>query len=403
MEAPMSVAKKRRDADASTEKANEARATDQISPSTATDQMSPSTATDQMSPSTATDQMSPSTATDLNPRTIETEIARIRERESNPYLLGTRTTLFNLVIVIAAGAREADPVSDALDPLLGKRPARIITIEEAERDRTSVFVNGRCFPDERNRGVCFEEIRILAGRDGLGMDMGTWSPLIIRDLPVLLWWLGPLCPFPGFLVQAAQIVDKLIVDSSGCGRFGENPLSVFRELSLVPQRTRGAMKVSDFAWRRASVLRESAARLFNPEPARELLSAVSGVSLTGCSRAGAFLFFLWLASRLGWKAARAGETGMMFMDASGGEIRTVHDGEAPLSEGFKTAFAFSNGREGLEVACADNGCVEVGDLKTAYRFTGNGEALTEEVDGLEQDASLLEAYRVAAAFPADGA
>ena len=48
-------------------------------------------------------------------------------------------------------------------------------------------MSGRCFPDKRNRGVCFEEVRIESGDDGLGADPGAWAPLLIRDLPVFAW------------------------------------------------------------------------------------------------------------------------------------------------------------------------------------------------------------------------
>ncbi len=415
---------------------------------------------------TAAAQMPPGTAAALDPRTIEAEIARIRERESNPYLTGIRTTLFNLVIVRADGnsalgrgstpalgrglpAREArlpsegstprapeahttihsarrtpegqgstlpegrtpalgrgstpakgiaaDPVSPVLDSLLGKRPARIITIEDGGKERTSVFLSGRCFPDARNRGVCFEEIRIMSGADGLGMDTGTWFPLVIRDLPVFLWWLGPLSPLPPLILAASQIVDKLIVDTSYCSLPGEDPLPIFKELSLVPQKTRGAMKVSDLAWKRTRVLRECAARLFNPEAARARLSSISRIFLSGCSRAEALLYFAWLASRLEWKAAL--ETrGAAFTDAAGNRIEAVHEGEAPLFAGFKTAISFSDGGGDLEVSCAGNGCVESGDMKSACRFAEEGEALTEEVDGLEQDAALMDACAAAAAL-----
>ncbi len=369
-------------------------------------------------------QMPPSTAAALDPRTIETEIARIRERESNPYLKGIRTTLFNLVIVRADGVAalgrgstpalgrgstpakgvRADPVSPVLDSLLGKRPARIIEIEEGGKERTSVFLSGRCSPDARNRGVCLEEIHIMGGKDGLGMDTGTWFPLVIRDLPVFLWWLGPLSPLPPLILEASQIVDKLIVDTSYCSLLGEDPLPVFKELSLVPQKTRGAMKISDLAWKRTRVLRECAARLFNPEAARARLSFISRVTLSGCSRAEALLYFAWLESRLEWKAAsmtRAsfdfGMRGLAFTDAAGNGIEAVHEGGAPLSAGFRTVFSFSDGGGDLEVSCAGNGCVESGDMKSACRLTEEGEALMEEVDALEQDAALLEAYAAAAA------
>ena len=67
----------------------------------------------------------------LDPRVIEEEIARIREKESNPYSSGTKTNIFTLLIFRAEGLRRAGRRRSrgrVLQFLLGKRPARIITI-----------------------------------------------------------------------------------------------------------------------------------------------------------------------------------------------------------------------------------------------------------------------------------
>ena len=112
----------------------------------------------------------------LDPRIIEGEIARIREKESNPYSSGTRTNIFTLIVFRSKGAPEPgnpDHVETALQYLLGKRPARIITIRRARSPRTEAWVSGRCFPDRRNKGVCFEEVRIESGDDGVGADPGA--------------------------------------------------------------------------------------------------------------------------------------------------------------------------------------------------------------------------------------
>ncbi|HVP17877.1 MAG TPA: glucose-6-phosphate dehydrogenase assembly protein OpcA, partial [Spirochaetia bacterium] len=155
----------------------------------------------------------------LDPRSIEREIARIRERESNPYSSGVKTNLFTLVIFRRPGGRSGgDPLDSALQYMLGRRPARIITIDRVESAKTDVMVSGRCFPDRRNRGVCFEEVRIESGNDGLGEDPGAWAPLLIRDLPVFAWWPDSLAgsndSWQRTILSAASLVDKLIVDSA---------------------------------------------------------------------------------------------------------------------------------------------------------------------------------------------
>jgi glucose-6-phosphate dehydrogenase assembly protein OpcA len=316
----------------------------------------------------------------LDPRAIEAEISRIRERESNPYHSGMKTNLFNLVIF-----RSAPPAAavGALESLLGKRPARIITVEPAAAGRTSASVSGRCYPDPRNRGVCFEEIDIKRGSEPLGSDPGIWTPLLIRDLPVLVWWQDRVSPLPPLLTGEAGLVDKLIIDTSFGESLGEDPLEALAEVAGFRSLTGGTAAVSDMSWRRTLALRVQAARMFEPEENRPLLSSISHVTLRGGSGAEALLFFLWLASRLGWSPVRSKRS--VFTDPAGTIVETRHSAPAPLCEGFAAAFAFRHGVKELSVSCGQNGCVSMDCRKAAYRFPSDGETLMDEVDSLGQD------------------
>jgi glucose-6-phosphate dehydrogenase assembly protein OpcA len=333
----------------------------------------------------------------LDPRAIEEEIARIRERESNPYISGTRTNLFNLVIVLPGANRDVH--APALDFILGKRPARILTIEAGNGPRTAVAVGGRCYPDARNRGVCFEEIRIQSGTDGLGREPGTWAPLLIRDLPVFVWWLDGLSPYPPLLVQASELLDKLIVDTAYCASLGEDPLALLKILARARRETRAGITVSDLAWRRTVALRVQTARMFDSEEARSRLGRISRVSLTGGSAAEAIELFLWLASRLGWKPGRAEKDGAWFTDTAGSRVDMVHTGKAEPSRGFRIAFSFKDGQGDLELTCRENGCVSIGEETGAYRLLSDGEALIEEVDSLTQDPLLTGVLDAALGLP----
>ena len=307
----------------------------------------------------------------LDPRAIEEEIVRIRERESNPYSSGVKTNIFTLLIFRSEDPDKpgaSDHVEAALQFLLGKRPARIITIRRAQSPKTEVWVSGRCFPDRRNRGVCFEEVRIESGDDGVGADPGAWAPLVIRDLPVFAW-------MPDGLVEAgarwtpsiggaAGLIDKLLVDSS---RGGAEETAVIRALQQVRDATADAFLVSDFSWRRSKVLREQTARAFDPPEMRPLLPAVRSARLYGGSRLEAWLFFEWLGSRLG--RAIAGD----------------HAWEGPLTEGFRLTFTVE-GAPDVEIGCTRGGCLSRGEEKGAYHFPSDGEILLEEVDTLTRDA-----------------
>ncbi|MCX7039373.1 MAG: glucose-6-phosphate dehydrogenase assembly protein OpcA, partial [Spirochaetes bacterium] len=238
-------------------------------------------------------------STTLDPRAIEREIGRIRERESNPYSSGVKTNLFNLVIFAGQEEGGASAAAPALQHLLGKRAARIITIDgEAAGPSTGAVVSGRCFPDARSRGVCFEEIRIFA--EAPGMDIGAWAPLLIRDIPVYAWRLGrPTRESLAPILEAAEFIDKLIVDSSA-GRSRASARESIRALGAFRPAARRSVVVADFAWRRTHALRVQAARAFDPPETRARLGEIREVSVAGLPPAEGALFFLWLASRLGW-------------------------------------------------------------------------------------------------------
>jgi hypothetical protein len=312
----------------------------------------------------------------LDPRALEEQIARIREKESNPYSSGTKTNLFTLLVFRAGDAPAPgssvpgtpDHVDTALQYLLGKRPARIITLRRSHDVKTDAWVSGRCSPDKRNRGVCFEEVCIECGDDGVGGDPGTWSPLVIRDLPVFAWLPDSLEAASGqwssSLRGASGLIDKVLVDSS---RSPGDTAATLDELRRLMKETADASSVSDFSWRRSRVLREQTARAFDPAELRLLLPAVRAVQLYGGSRIEARLFFEWLGSRLGR------------------EVAVDHAWEGPLTEGFRVTFTI-DGAPVVDIGCTRGGCLSRGEEKGAYRFPSDGEILLEEVDSLGRDA-----------------
>ena len=300
----------------------------------------------------------------LDPHTIETEISLIRERESNPFTAGVKANLFTLLVLRSI---ESDPTKpedrgeQALQYLLGKRPARIITLHRARTAKTEAWVSGRCFPDRKNRGVCFEEVHIECGDDGFGADPGAWAPLVIRDLPVFAWLVdgmpAPADPWEQTIHEAAGLIDKLIVDSSRFAEADDTLTSLRRLQAAVSETTR----LADFAWERGRVLREQSARVFDPPAMRPLLPLCTNVRLYGGSHAEAQLFFHWISTRRGTP------------------IVAEHAYVGPLNEGFRVTF-FPAGHPEIDIGCTKGGCLSLGEEKGAYRFPSEGEILLAQVD-----------------------
>ena len=124
----------------------------------------------------------------LDPRRIEAEIARMRERESTGFGGGAKANLFNLVVVIPRRRGSAGTGPDhALDTLLGRRPARIIRLAAGPAGAIGATVSGRCFPGSIDRGVCLEQIDVTAGGDPLGErrdELGAPARARHPDVPV---------------------------------------------------------------------------------------------------------------------------------------------------------------------------------------------------------------------------
>jgi len=330
--------------------------------------------------------MAPSLNASPDPRLIEAEIARMRERESSSFGGGVKANLFNLVMLGFPGARS----DEALEALLGRRPARIIRLSSATTEPAGASVSGRCYPGTLDRGVCLEEIDLAPRADPLAGGAGAWTPLLDRDIPTFLWVAGPWTPQQE---PALAHVDKLIVDSSWSG----DALVLLASLHRLREAARGRLAIADLAWSRSLPLRVAAARCFDPPAAREALDELTAVRLEGATRAEALLFFLWLAARLGWKPRGAGG-GVSFDDAAGREVTAAHAHAGPLAEGVRLSFAARDAV--IEAACPaidGYGCASIGDERSPWRVAPDGELLLAEVDTLTQDALLGDALAVAAA------
>jgi hypothetical protein len=310
----------------------------------------------------------------MDPRAIEREIGRIRERESNPYSSGVKTNLFNLVIFAGQGEAGAQAAAPALQHLLGKRAARVITIDgEGAGQSTGAVVSGRCFPDVRSRGVCFEEIGISGGAPGT--NIGAWAPLLIRDIPVYAWRLGrPTRESLAPVLEAAEFIDKLIVDSSA-GLSRASAREAIHALGAFRSAVRRSVVVSDFAWRRTHALRVQAARAFDPPETRARLGEIREVSVVDLPPAEGALFFLWLASRLGWAPGQGPTLRGSATEAKGAA------GNAPAPR-TAAELHFSNGEP----------------LVLGAKPVSDGEILLAEVDSLYQDALLEDALAQAGAL-----
>jgi hypothetical protein len=255
---------------------------------------------------------------------------------------------------------------------------------------TKVEVNAKCVEDYEERGICLQEIHIFSGDDHSGEDHGTWSPLLIREIPVYLVWLHTVQPYPNILLESEDQVDRIIVDSRMC----DNPLDFYKDL-----RDHGhweSMAYTDLAWGRIAPLLRSTALLFNPYDLREKLQSIREIRFSGGRRAEVLLFFLWFTSKMGYRLSSE-EGAKWIFSREDGHLSAEHDGEQNLEEGFNITFT-ADLDESFSIKSKEEGYIIQSapgheSYSSIIKLPKDGEILLGEVDKTGQDRLLAESIQ----------
>lgn len=250
--------------------------------------------------------------------------AEERERaQSDPHLAGRmaqsgdvrvrmRTSVLTLVVV-APRPETAERAMAAISSLHQRHPSRSIVVSPGDYDgppSTDAHIYASCQLSERaDAEVCTEQILLKVGGELSAHLARVVSPLLIHDLPVVLWW--PDDPAFGTrqFKEVVSIADRLLVDSGGFAHDGSARLA-----GLASVAAEGVI-VSDIGWLRLNLWRELLAGLFDHPLLTPELEHVSRVRVdfsrpsTTLRLAKAAYMCGWLASRLGWDVSRPVERG----------------------------------------------------------------------------------------------
>lgn len=222
----------------------------------------------------------------------------------------TRACTLNLVAV-SYGATAQRAVDQAIDRLTGTHPHRaiVLSIEDggaAGQAPIEAWVQAHCqIPAPGRPQVCCEQITITARDTGVMRIPGTLLPLLVSDVPVVVWYPEGE-PFGDPLYERLQeLADRVVVDTE---QFVD-PEGGLRRLAAL---TGGATPASDLAWGRLTIWRELIAQCFDAPALAGRLPAIDRVRIaygSHCSRVPALLLAGWMSARLGWRlVGRSGPT-----------------------------------------------------------------------------------------------
>ncbi len=213
---------------------------------------------------------------------------RVHQHEDGGHAL-TRT--LNLILAPAPPTARAD-VDAALGGLGAHSPSRTLILRRHDADRLDAEASLECrtFDAAGRVGVCHDQVVLSADEGRLRHAASLVAPLLMADLPTVLWVPEPSAPIPDpRLLERAQLV---LVDSAHDGA----PLRRLLELA-------GGARVHDLAWGRLEFWRAAIAAAFARPERLSLLPQVTGVEVVygGEALSPALLLAGWIAARSDWR------------------------------------------------------------------------------------------------------
>ncbi len=186
-----------------------------------------------------------------------------------------RASVLNL-IVVAGSERQLTEISHILDRLSVTNPSRTLILL-AQHDRTAAKLEAEVSAQTRTESghrVTTERVLLHAHGKVATHLASLVTPLLIPDLPVMLWWPGrPAFDNPLF-DDLCQLADRLIVDTDE----GFEPPDLKRLLE-VAHREQASASIGDFNWARLIPWRHLAAQFFDMPGMLDRLAQIQGLAV----------------------------------------------------------------------------------------------------------------------------
>jgi glucose-6-phosphate dehydrogenase assembly protein OpcA len=251
-----------------------------------------------------------------------------------------RVRVLNLIVYTEDEA-SADLADDVMSLLPEHHPCRAIVLRMYPQThrRLRATISARCsITEEDRRTICSEQIAITAGENTRALVADAITPLLVADLPVVLWWTGrPRPADPIFRRLGQGRVDRVLVDGA---RF-RDPTAGLLALSRWQAESHGDTTLSDMTWERLRPWRQLLAQTVDAPEARLHLPRIQDVTIayegTGAPPEEALLAAGWLMACFRWQPEDSRAAGQLTLRAQDHPV-TVHflpDGrdasDAPLA------------------------------------------------------------------------
>ncbi len=161
------------------------------------------------------------------------------------------------LVVAADSAADCQELRHTLGVLMHDHPARAIVLRLDEKPGLDASVFSQCWmPFGKHQQICAEGIEITAGVNEMGEVAQLLLPLIVSDLPAVLWCRGNRVFSEHAFTPLLPLVQKVIVDSA----MAPDPPAA---IAMIRDLHRQGRLVADLAWTKLTGLRELMASLFD--------------------------------------------------------------------------------------------------------------------------------------------
>ncbi len=248
----------------------------------------------------------------------------------------SRACVFNLVICVD-GDEGLAQVTETIAQITYSYPSRAIVLvlkPEEPQSTISAYISAHCQLPSGGKKVCCEQITVVG--TGTATE-GMWSivlPLLVSDLPVILWWPGDPILHGELFEHLLKTVDRVLVDS----RSFANPPATFARLAELSSQRYAGVLFNDLCWTRLTPWRNLLSQFFDQPNYLAYLSQVDRLELhyeaphdnTNPNFSEALLLVGWLATQLGWQPAfnlqRKGLNGTLILNQRGTPLTVVLHG-----------------------------------------------------------------------------
>ncbi len=242
---------------------------------------------------------------------------------------GMQAYILNLIIFVGADADMAE-VQGIAAKVGASHPSRTIILHAHPEGETKLraWISAQCEFPAHDEHAGSEQVTLEAAGNGVRQLPGTVIPLLIPDVPVVLWWQGEGLFTHPILPTLMDAADQLVVDTSTYA----DTLNVLSRVHSLATEEYPGVSFRDLSWGRLTAWRELTAQFFDAPSTRPYLDGIHRVQVTYAQDATgeikpeqALLYVSWLASRLGW------ETIPNLRRVGRQTLLVVRNGDAPVT------------------------------------------------------------------------